>query len=115
MLSVSVALLQLYNFDQHALLLTLVQLTGQLAQHAAFPQVCVRGFQNDLIDVSDRLPLLTCQVGTGFKASTVTSADSLLSNLSTLGKPSVQTTTVQTLHLNQAKHPNLGFAPLRLL
>lgn len=35
----SVLHLQRYNFDRQALLLTLVQLTGQLAQHAAFPQV----------------------------------------------------------------------------
>lgn len=33
------ACLQRYNFDQHALLLTMVRLTGQLAQHTAFPQV----------------------------------------------------------------------------
>jgi hypothetical protein len=33
------ACLQRYSFDQHALLLTMVCLTGQLAQHAAFPQV----------------------------------------------------------------------------
>jgi hypothetical protein len=31
--------MQRYNFDKHALLLTLVQMTGSLAQHKAFPQV----------------------------------------------------------------------------
>jgi len=36
---VSCCLLQRYNFDKHALLLTLVTMTGQLAQHAAFTQV----------------------------------------------------------------------------
>jgi hypothetical protein len=34
--------LQRYNFDKHALLLTLVQLTGQLAQHSAFPEVSLK-------------------------------------------------------------------------
>jgi hypothetical protein len=38
-ISICCTLLQRYNFDRQALLLTLVQLTGQLAQHAAFPQV----------------------------------------------------------------------------
>jgi hypothetical protein len=35
----AIVVLQRYNFDKHALLLTLVQMTGSLAQHKAFPQV----------------------------------------------------------------------------